>query len=192
MLLSNRHSSWSCDRHSTFNQTHSNMVSEIQITTMNQTDERLEKVERIVIPFEMFKKTLKRNYLGEPDRWGRSYVLRLYPPFEEEMEVEYYESEKGRHYDNNWNEKPFHIRPELIIFEGIEGKFKPEWPTETTERSHLTEEEIQEAGGIDAALEESREWFWNELKYDLPDSFDLGNVQGVGSYPVELEWMFEE
>lgn len=28
------------------------------------------------------------------------------------MEAEYYESEQGRHYDNNWNEKPFHIIPE--------------------------------------------------------------------------------
>jgi len=161
---------------------------------MNQIDERLEKVERIVIPFETFKKTLKRNYLGESNKTDRSFVLRLYPPFESEMEVEYYESFKGRHYNSEWNEKPFHIPPELIILEGMDGNFfnQHEWPTEITEQQHFTEKEIEEIGGIGNVVEESREWFWNELKVKLPDQFNLGNVHGYGSYEVDIEWMFEE
>lgn len=155
-----------------------------------QTDPRLETVETITIPFETFKKALKRNYLGESTRHDRNYVLRLYPPFEAEMEAEYYESEQGRHYDNNWDEKPFHIQPELLIMEGTERGFRGicEWPTEANTRHALTEEEIEEEGGIEEAVETGRDIFWDEVKYDLPETFNLGCVQGVKEYTVELNW----
>lgn len=155
-----------------------------------QTDTRLEKVETVTISFETFKKALKRNYLGESNRHDRSYVLRLYPSFEADMEAEYYESEQGRHYDNNWDEKPFHIPPELIILEGTDRGFRGivEWPTEANTRNALTEEEIEEDGGIEEAVEIGREIFWDELEHDLPETFNLGCVQGVGNYTVEINW----
>lgn len=155
-----------------------------------QTDPRLEKIETVTISFETFKKALKRNYLDEPDRWGRNYVLRLYPPFEAEMEAEYYESEQGRHYDNNWDEKPFHIPPELIILEGTERGFRDivEAPEEWQVRQALTEEQIEEEGGIDAAMDGAWEIFWDDVEYSLPETFNLGCVHGVGSHTVELNW----
>jgi len=161
-----------------------------EMTDDPQTDTRLEKVETVTISFETFKKALKRNYLGERHRRDRSYVLRLYPPFEAEMEAEYYESEQGRHYDSNWNEKPFHIAPELLILEGTERGFRGicEWPTEANTRDALTEREIEEDGGIEEAVEIGREIFWDEVKHDLPETFNLGRVRGVGNYTVELNW----
>lgn len=162
----------------------------VMARTPPRTDDRLEKVEEITISFETFKKALKRNYLGERHRRDRSYVLRLYPPFEAEMEAEYYESEQGRHYDSNWNEKPFHIPPELLILEGTERGFRGicEWPTEANTRHALSEEEIEEDGGIEKAVEIGREVFWDEVKHDLPETFNLGRVHGVGNYTVELNW----
>jgi len=161
---------------------------------MNQKDERLEKVEQITINFETFKKALARNYLGESNKRDRSYVLRLYPPFESEMEAEYYESMQGRHYDNNWNEKPFHTRPELLIVEGDGGNFRDivNYPEEWEVRQALTNEQIEEEGGIEEAMEVGKEMFWEELKTILPETFDLGRVRGLGSYPVEINWVFEE
>jgi hypothetical protein len=156
-----------------------------------KVDSRLEQVERVTISFETFKKALRRNYLGESSRRDRSYVLRLYPPFEGEMEAEYYESEQGVHYDNNWDEKPVHIAPEMLILEGSESGFNSiiNPPEEWQVRQNLTDEEIEEAGGIDAAMEESWEMFWAELKTILPETFDLGLTQSMtGSYAVELEW----
>jgi hypothetical protein len=154
------------------------------------TDERLEAVERITIPFGVFKKALRRNYLGEPRRHDRSYVLRLYPEYTAEMEVEYYESEQGRHYDSNWSAKPFHIPPELIILESPGDGLRSvvNWPTEASVRSALSDEEISEEGGIDESVRIAREIFWDELKFILPDTFDLARVHGFGSYPVELNW----
>jgi len=159
---------------------------------MNQKDERLEKVEQITINFETFKKALARNYLGESNTADRSCVLRLYPSFEPEMEAEYYESMQGRHYDNNWNEKPFHIQPELLILEGDRGNFRDivNYPEEWEVRQALTKEEIEEEGGIEEAMEVGKEMFWEELKTILPETFDLGRVHGFGSYPVEINWEF--
>ena len=162
-----------------------------EITHDPQTDTRLEKVETVTISFETFKKALKRNYLGERHRSDRSYVLRLYPPFEAGMEAEYYESEQGRHYNNEWNEKPLHISPELLILEGTDRGFRGiyEWPTEANTRNALTEEKIEEAGGIEEAVEIEREIFWDEVKHSLPETFDLGKVQpATGNYTVDLNW----
>lgn len=159
--------------------------------TPPQVDERLEKVETVTIDFETFKKAFKRNYL-QPDRTmfehSHTFVLRLYPPFEAKMEAQYYESEQGRHYNNEWNEKPFHLKPELLILEGYDGLFNEEWPTEQNTRSHLTEEEIEESGGIEAVVEEGREIFWDEVKYYLPEEFDLGHQHGLRGYTVDIEW----
>lgn len=165
------------------------------MATPPQVDERLEKVQTVVIPWDTYKKTLRRNYLDPDytDRYhDRSFVLRLYPPFEAEMTVEYYESMQGRHYDNNWSEKPLHIRPEIILLEGCDGNpFRwVAWPTEANtkaelpdnERETISDEQLQEY------VDEGREIFWDELKADLPETFDLGCVHGVGSYPVELRW----
>jgi len=161
---------------------------------MNPKDSRLEKVEQITINFETFKKALSRDYLGESNTTDRSYVLRLYPPFETEMEVEYYESFHGRHYDNNWDEKPFHITPALLILEGNNGGFNDivNYPEEWEIRQALTEEEIQEEGGIEESMEIGKEIFWDELKTILPNRFNLGNQSGYGSYPVEINWEFED
>ncbi|MFD1527312.1 hypothetical protein [Halolamina salina] len=158
---------------------------------MNQIDDRLAKVEKITISFETFKKALKRNFLDEPDRWGRSYVLRLYPPFEAEMEAEYYESEQGVHYNDEWNEKPIHISPETIMLEETDF-FSTyggvEWPTEANTRSEFSEEEIEEGGGIEKFVEEGRRIFWEELKHSLPEEFDIGRVSHYAPHTVELEW----
>ncbi len=160
-------------------------------------DERIAAIETIQIDWETFKKTLKRNYFADPTKWtDRNFVLRLHPSFKAEMNAEYYESMKGAHYSNDWGQKPVHIKPELLIMEGTDRGFNslPEWPTESSERNHLTDDEIEEIGGIEAAVEESREMFWNELKHSLPKSIDLGRVLGspYGSHEVEIEWEFEE
>jgi hypothetical protein len=160
-----------------------------------QTDERLEKVEQITIDFEVFKKTLERNYLTEPDQWGRTFVLRLLPPFEAEMEAEYYESEQGRHYNNEWDEKPFHIRPEILILESPESTSNffnhHQWPTEINQERLIeqefpdveaTEENVQEF------VEEGREWYWNEMKSVLPEEFNLGVCTVHGNYTVDINW----
>ena len=158
---------------------------------MNAKDERLEKVEQITIDFETFKKALGYNYFGEGQTYhDRSFVLRVMPPFESEMEVEYYESRQGRHYDSNWDETPFHIQPELLILEGGGGNFRDivNYPEEWEIRQSLTEEEIEEEGGIEEAMQVSKDMFWEELKTILPETFNLGNVHGVGSYKVEINW----
>jgi len=160
---------------------------------MNQKDERIEKVEQVTIDFEVFKKALAHNYLGKGKSYhDRSFVLRLMPPFEAEMEVEYHESRQGRHYDNNWNEKPYHILPELILLEGTETGTNPfrwiEYPTEQTERQHLTEQEIEELGGIEECVEKGREIYWDEIKGFLPDTFELGISTGYHSKEVEINW----
>ena len=159
---------------------------------MNQKDERLEKVEQITINFETFKKALARNYLGESNKTDRSFVLRLYPSFKSEMEVEYYESVQGRHYNSEWNEKPFHIPPELLVLEGDGGNFRDivNYPEEWEVRQALTEEQIEEEGGIEEAMQVGKEMFWEELKTILPEAFDLGRVHGLGGYPVDINWEF--
>lgn len=164
---------------------------------MNRNDPRLEKVEQITIDWETFKKALRRNYLDSDyiNRYrDRSFVLRLYPPFNTEMEVEYYESMQGRHYNNEWDEKPFHINPELILLEGCDSNpFRwVEWPNEQNTRDALTDDEIENEGGIEKAVEEGREFFWNELRHDLPDSINLGKIQGHSNYPVDINWVFED
>lgn len=158
---------------------------------MNNVDDRLAKIETLTISFETFKKALKRNYLGEPDQWGRSYVLRLYPPFEAEMEADYYESEQGTHYNNEWDEKPVHINPEYLIREGTDSGFRGivQWPTTANTRDALSEDDIEEMGGIETALEEGREIFWHELRHSLPDEIDLGQLgYPYGSHVVDIEW----
>lgn len=174
-------------------------ISEVVQDTLSMIDNntqksRYEKVGTITINFETFKKALKRNYLDYDDQWGRRYVLRLYPPFESEMEAEYYESEQGVHYDNNWDEKPLHIQPQIIIHDGRQGGFHGivEWPTEANTRNALTDDEIEECGGVEAAVEEGREIFWHELKHSLPETFNLGGVDGYTSHEVDIEWVFEE
>jgi len=161
-------------------------------------DPRLEKVEQITINWETFKKTLERNYLSpdyERQRQDRTFVLRLYPPFDTEMDVEYYESMQGRHYDNNWDEKPFHMRPELFILEGTEQGFHGvvNYDDEYDIKNALTEEEIEEEGGIENALETSHEIFWDELRHDRPNEIDLGIfTPGPNGYTVGIEWIDDE
>jgi len=159
-----------------------------------RTDSRLEKVETVRIPFDQFKKALARNYLGESNRHDRSFVLRLYPPFEATMTAEYYESEQGRHYNNEWDEKPFHINPELLILEGGGGSFRDivNYPEEYEVRNALTDEQIEAEGGIDEAMKVSKEMFWDELRTILPETFNLGVVQGHMTYSVDVEWVFND
>jgi hypothetical protein len=156
-------------------------------------DERLQKVETITIDWDTFKKTLRREYLEHNQYTDRNFVLRLTPPFESEMEAKYYESMNGQYYNNEWNEKPFHIRPQMVLLEGTEKSTQPfrwaEWPTERTVRDNLTESDIEEIGGIDEALQECRDWFWNELQSFLPDTYDLGkSSDSPVNYEVDIEW----
>jgi hypothetical protein len=162
---------------------------------MQQKDSRLDKVEQITIDFEVYKKAVTRNYL-EPAKTmfeqNHSFVLRLYPSFEAEMVAEYYESQQGRHYNNEWNEKPHHIKPELILLEGTEAGTNPfkwiKYPTKRTQREYLTEQEIQDEGGIEECLKQSREIYWNEIKDFLPDTFELGISTGYHSKEVQINW----
>ena len=155
-----------------------------------QTDSRLEKVEQITIDFETFKKALARNYLGESNTHDRNYVLRLMPPFEAEMEAEYHESVQGRHYDSNWPETPYHIKPELIILEGSDSGFRNivNYPEEWEIRQNLTEEEVKEEGGIEESMEIGKQMFWGELKTILPETYKLGYTNGIGRHEVEINW----
>jgi len=149
---------------------------------MNQKDKRLEKVETVVINFDTFKKALSRNYLGERNNHDRSYVLRLYPPFEAEMRAEYYESVQGRHYDSNWDEKPLHIQPELLILEGNNGNFRDivKYPEEWQIQQNLTE-----------VMSKSKEMYWDEIKTIIPKTFNLGCINMSGSYPIAINWEME-
>lgn len=158
-----------------------------------RTDERLEQLEEITISFATFKKTLKRDYLGSeyvPRDDSRSYVLRLYPSFEPEMEAEYYESEQGRHYDSNWNEKPYHIKPAKIWYEmPIDDRSLMSWPTEATVRNSLSADEIEEEGGIGESLAIAREMFWQDLKPALPETVTLTSGGGYTSVEVDINWV---
>ena len=170
----------------------SHVIIDMGVNTMTyQKDKRLEKVEQITIDFKVFKKALARNYLGESNKTDRNYVLRLYPDFEKEMEVEYYESVNGVHYDNNWDEKPFHIPPELIILEGTKHGFRNivTYPDEWEVRNALSEEEIEEEGGIENALQEGKEIFWDDIKYNLPKKYNLANGSYYVDYVVDLNWI---
>jgi len=160
---------------------------------MQQKDSRLDKVEQIIIDFEAFKKAVAYNYLGKGKTYhDRNFVLCLMPPFDAEMRAEYYESRQGRHYDSNWNEKPHHIKPELILLEGTEAGTNPfkwiQYPTEQTERKHLTEQEIEDMGGIEECVKQSREIYWDEIKGFLPDTFQLGISTGYHSKEVQINW----
>lgn len=159
------------------------------------TDARLEKVETVTINFETFKKALRRNYLEDNNIHDRTFVLRLYPPFEAEMEAEYYESVKGQHYNNEWEEKPVHISPEWIIMEETPRGFNSiiNWDTVYTIESNFSEETIEERGGVQDFLRESHEMFWDELKTILPETMDLGkHVPMSKQYEVDINWVFEE
>jgi len=158
-------------------------------------DTRLEKVDRIRIDWDTFKKALERNYLSpeyEYQRQDKTYVLRLYPPFESEMDAEYYVSEQGVHYNSDWDEKPFHMKPELFVLEGTDKGFRGivNYDTETDVRNALTDEQIEEEGGIEQSLQIAHEIFWDELKSIRPDEIDLGHfTPGPSGYTVEIDWI---
>jgi hypothetical protein len=162
-------------------------------------DDRLEKVETVIIPWEQFKKALRLNYLQEDSSMfhhSHSFVLRLTPPFESDMSAEYYQSEQGVRYNNEWNEKPFHIKPEMLLLEGTDKGTNPfrwtEWPTERTTRNHLSESELEECD-IDELVAEGREIFWDEMKSFLPETFCLGKCHsGLSKYEVDLVWDFDD
>lgn len=153
---------------------------------------KLQKVEQITIDWEVFKKALRRNYLEEDSTMfehSHSFVLRLYPPFESEMEAEYHESEQGTHYMPDWNEKPHHINPETILLEGCDSNpFRySEWPTRTNTKHNLPEDVI-ENNDIDELVEEAREIFWSDLKGKLPEKYTLGFLPESSS-EVEINWV---
>lgn len=162
---------------------------------MNPKDERLEKVEEITIEWATFKKALERNYLSDDyygQRQDRTFVLRLYPPFEKEMKVEYYESMQGRRYNNEWKEKPYHIRPELILLEGTEKGTRPfkwvSWPTQTWAESFKTDENVHET--VEEIIEIEKEFFWNEMKSFLPETYELGLSNSIPeNKEVKINWI---
>lgn len=158
---------------------------------MNQTDSRLATVEQITIDFEDFKQALTDNHLTDTDRQRNgNTVLRLLPPFESEMEAEQYFSRKMQRYDNNWDEKPVHIRPHLLFETGGSDFLRSaEYPTRGNQQHVLSDEEIDAAGGLDTVVEEARTLFWEELKYSLPSMADIGEATGYTSKTVEIEWV---
>ena len=162
--------------------------------TMNpQLDSRLEAVDTIRIDWEAFKKALKRNYFSDAyygQRQDRNFVLRLYPSFETTMDAEYYESVYGRHYDSQWDEKPFHMQPELFLLEASDtwGLRHVEWPTERSVKDHCSPKEIEEEGGIEESLSTARDIFWDEVKYSLPDEIDLGIFTHGPGTVANIEW----
>lgn len=164
------------------------------------TDDRLEAVGTIRIEWETFRDTLWRNYLDENLAMNsNSYVLRLSPPFEAEMEADKHVSQKGNFYPPEMSPKPIHIRPERIIQEGLDRGFNApglvEWPTRSNTSDALTEDELEDyEGGLDAAVEEAREVFWGELKHSRPTEIDLGRLvqSHGGSHVVAIEWIDED
>lgn len=159
------------------------------MTMESQTDARLEQVEQITIAWDDFKKALKRNYLTDGTDRSRSNVLRLSPPFAAEMEASYFESEQGMHYPPEMDPKPVHIAPEVIIREGRERGFRDliNWPTRHNATDALTDEEVEEAGGVEAVVEQSREIFWDELRHSLPDSFTYTATPDA-DYEIAINW----
>jgi len=157
-------------------------------TTDELADDRLEAVETITIDWAEFKKALKLDYLAPINR-SRHNVLRLTPPFETEMTATYYESQQGTYYPPEMDPKPLHIRPHAIIQEGRDRGFRDliNWPTKASVRDVLREEEIQDSGGIEAALDESRAIYWEELRHSLPDSFRYHTTAGR-AYELSIEW----
>jgi len=167
---------------------------------LSPVDERLQKIEQVTIKFDEFKDALRRNYLDPSTalNGNRTYVLRLYPPFEPCMEAEYHESEQGRHYSNDWDEKPFHIRPELIILDIDDDRSvffnKHAWPTYTQQKRSIEDDPTVEATEerVEEALDYARDWFWTELKAILPSEIDLGCMGSYNLYEVDVEWVFDE
>jgi len=159
-----------------------------------QQDSRLKAVGTVRIDWEAFKKALKRNYFSDEyygQRQDRSFVLRLYPPFETTMNAQYYESMQGRHYNDEWDNKPFHMQPELFLVEASDAwqTHHVEWPTERSVRNHCTPKEIEAEGGIEESLSIARDIFWDEVRYALPDQIDLGIfTHGPSGDVVDIEW----
>jgi hypothetical protein len=151
-------------------------------------DDRIEQIGTIEIAFETFKKALKRDYLSDRHQNdGRKHRIRISPPFDETVEAKYFESEQGTHYPPDMSPKPIHIRPSMIFAEDMDTQWIPEYPTRANTRDALSEDEIEGIGGLDAAVEEGREIFWNDLKAELPETITLGQ------YPqeqkeVSVEW----
>lgn len=158
-------------------------------------DERVAGVETVRIHWEDFKTALRNDHLTDTDRQrGGHTVLRLRAPFDGTVEAETHFSEQGRHYSRDVDPKPIHVRPHFIVEDGRDDgwRFIGDYPTESTTRHALREEEIEEAGGIEAVVEESRELWWDELRHSLPDSFNLGAVVSPEHKRVEIEWVFDE
>ena len=158
-------------------------------------DERVAAVETVRINWSDFKTALRNDYLTDTDkRRGGHTALRLRAPFEATAEAETHFSESGTRYSREVDPKPIHVRPHHIIESGEDTNWRwiGEYPTATNTRNALTEEQIEDEGGIDAAVEKAREMWWEELQHELPETFDLG--QCVGPYDtkrVEIEWIFE-
>lgn len=154
------------------------------------TDDRLEAAETITIEWDDFKRALKRDYLTDGTDRSRHNVLRLSPPFEAEMTATYFESEQGTYYPPEMDPKPVHIRPHTIIQEGRDRGFRGliTWPTRHNATDALTDAEVEEAGGVDAVIEQSREIYWEELRHNLPDSFRY-HATPDHVYEINIEWV---
>lgn len=161
----------------------------------SNSDDRLEDIETVRINWTDFKKALRNDYLTDTDeqRGGHS-VLRLRPPFKGELEAEYHFSRRGTRYVRGAEPNPIHIRPHLIIQTGRQRGWSnvAEYPTRASVRSTLSEEAIEDAGGIEEAVEESRKLWWEELRHQLPDEFDLGKCIGPSGKRVDIEWIFDD
>lgn len=162
------------------------------------TDERLAAVETLRIRWDDFKKALRNNWLTDTDRGrGGNTVLRLSPGrkgFRETMTAETYFSEQGVRYDSNWEQEPIHIRPHLILETGLDRGTRGlmEWPEQWHIENNFSEEEIEEMGGIEKALDEEREFWWGELRAQLPTEFDVSSSYPMKSKQVDIEWVFDE
>lgn len=153
------------------------------------SDARLETVDEITIDWSDYKKALRRDYLTDGTDRSRRNVLRLSAPFEAEMDATYFESEQGTRYAPEVDPKPVHIRPHTIIEDGRDRGFRDliTWPTRHNATDALTDAEVEEAGGVDAVVEQSRDIYWDELRHSLPDSFRYHTVAGR-AYEIDINW----
>jgi hypothetical protein len=155
----------------------------------HSSDDRLDGVETVTVDWESFKKALKRSYL-DPSFTDTDfkYRLRLTPPFESEMKAEYDQCRLGSHIRYEDSARPWTFNPQQVI-ESSETGFRglPRWPTERNVKQALADDKIEDIGGVDKAVAESRELFWNAVRHAMPETIDLIQFSPVETHTVALE-----
>jgi hypothetical protein len=159
--------------------------------TMNKPTHPIEAVETVELSWDVYRDTLQREYLDGHHRNG-VFVLRLMPPFEETMPFERYFAENGVHYDSNWDTKPVHYRASEL-YRDATGPHSMEYAETWTVQNNLDDDVIEAEGGIETALENARQLFFEELWYDMRNvdliTFTYGTRGGYLPHTASLEWV---